>query len=631
MHVHHPAHHRHSILRILITLAGLILLPFFPLGPGAKLAAYLAFYLLIGGDILKKAAQGMAQGRIFSETFLMSLATLGAFALALLTRSGDYLEAVAVMLLYQIGELLEHWAVDKSRKNIAGLMDIRPDQAHMEQNGQLIPLHPAKVAVGSIIQVRPGEKVPLDGVVEDGISALNTMALTGESMPRDVQPGDEVLSGSVNMQGLLRIRTTQTFARSTVSVVLEKMEQAAENKARTEHFIRRFAKGYTPLVCILALALAVLPPLFHLIANGTFPFAPYLYRALTFLVISCPCALVIGVPLTFFAGMGGASRAGILVKGAQAMENMARVQAVLMDKTGTLTKGQFAVTALYPHGLPEKDLLSLAAHAECASSHPIARSLRQAFGGEICPDCVQDIREMGGRGVYARVNGRAVLAGNERLMQEQRISFPPCEEIGTKVYVAVDGRFAGCIVIADETKPQAGRAIRELNALGVREIWMLTGDEPRAAQKVAADVGLDRVQARLLPQHKMLAVEQVMNTMPENGQVMFVGDGINDAPALARADIGVAMGGLGSDAAMEAADVVLMDDDPLQIPRAIRIAKRTMGIVKQNIAFSLAVKFLFLLLSAFGIVQMGAAVFADVGVMVLVVLNAIRALQTQGM
>lgn len=627
MHHHdheHPAHHpRMTILRIALTAAGLIALHFLRLPDAWQLAAYAALYIFIGGDVVKKAVHGVLHGHALTETFLMTIATLGAFALAIFTGSGDYFEAIAVMLFYQIGEFFEHRAVEKSRASIVKLMDIRPDTAHMEQEGAIQTLHPEKVPTGSIIQVLPGEKVPLDGVVEEGVSALNTMALTGESMPRDVQPGEKVLSGSVNLHGLLRIRTTENFGTSTVSRILEMAEHAAENKAKTENLVRRFAKVYTPVVCLLALCIALLPPLFFLLFTGAFPFTVWLYRALTFLVISCPCALVIGVPLAFFAGIGAAGRSGVLIKGANALENLAHVRYALLDKTGTLTRGVFEVTKVQPCQ-PGEDLLFLAAHAECASTHPISRALQKAYPGMLRRDIVTDITEISGKGISAQVEGRPVLIGNAAWMQENGISPKSTNESGTIVHLAVDGAYAGWICVADQPRQNAAAAIRALKNMGVKETIMLTGDRREAARPLADALQLDGCAANLLPADKVQQLEQVLAKKTPGEQVLFAGDGINDAPVLTRADIGVAMGGAGSDAAMEAADMVLMEDDLMQLPRAIRIARKTMAIVRQNIIFSLAVKFIFLLLSALGLTHMGAAIFADVGVMILAVLNAIR-------
>lgn len=621
-HEHHD-HQRLTVLRIDFTIAGLIALHFLPLQGLWQLATYGALYLFIGGDVIGRAIHGIFHGRAFTETFLMTIATIGAFALAIFTQSGDYFEAVAVMLFYQIGEFFEHKAVEKSRASITKIMDIRPDIAHVEQDNDLITLHPEKVKVGSIIRVFPGEKVPLDGIVEEGISSINTMALTGESMPRDVQPGEAVLSGCVNLHGLLRIKTTENFGTSTVSRILEMAEHAARHKAPTEHLVRRFARVYTPIVCLLALCVALLPPFVSLLFTGVFPFNVWLYRALTFLVISCPCALVIGVPLAFFAGIGAAGRSGILVKGAHALEKLAQVRHALLDKTGTITRGVFEVTRIY-RAIPDIDLLFLAAHAESASTHPIGRALQKAYSGEIQQNRVSDIQEISGKGILARVDGKTVLIGNAAWIQENSITPAVPDENGTIVHIAMNGTYAGWICVADLPRPNAGQAIRALKETGVKEIIMLTGDRAQAALPLAEQLQLDGCAAELLPGDKVRQLEQVLAKKAAGEQVLFAGDGINDAPVLTRADIGVAMGGAGSDAAMEAADVVLMYDDLMQLPRAIRIARQTMAIVRQNIAFSLAVKFLCLLLGAIGLVNMGLAVFADVGVMILAVLNAIR-------
>lgn len=622
-HAHSALHQRLTILRLLLTAGGVIALHFLRLPAAWRPAAYAALYLFIGGDVVKKAIRGVWHRRALTETFLMTIATLGAFALAVFTGSGDYFEAVAVMLFYQTGEFFEHMAVEKSRASIARLMDIRPDTARLEQEGALVTLHPEKVAIGSIIQVLPGEKVPLDGIVEEGASALDTMALTGESMPRDVQKGDEVLSGCVNLQGLLRIRTTENFGRSTVSRILEMAEHAAGNKAKTENLVRRFARVYTPAVCLAALGVALLPPFVSLLFTGSFPFADWLYRALTFLVISCPCALVIGVPLAFFAGIGAAGRCGVLVKGANTLENLARVRYVLLDKTGTLTKGMFEVTKVHPVN-PDDDLLFLAAHAECASTHPISRALQKAYAGKTRRDRVTDMTEISGKGVSARVDGRPVLIGNAAWMLENGVCPENPEESGTIVHLAAAGAYAGWICVADRPRQNAAAAVRALKDMGVKQVLMLTGDREEAARPLADALKLDGYAANLLPGDKVEQLEKVLAEKSPGEQVLFAGDGINDAPVLTRADVGAAMGGAGSDAAMEAADAVLMEDDLMHLPRAIRIARKTMAIVRQNIIFSLAVKFLFLLLGALGLVQMGAAVFADVGVMILAVLNAIR-------
>lgn len=626
-HEHHHHNRLGALLRIVCTAAGLVLIPLWMKEGLLRFAAYGALYLLIGGDVVKKAAVGLLKGRLLNETFLMTVATLGAFVLALLTKSGDYFEAVAVMLFYQVGEMFEHWAAEKSRKNIGSLMDIRPDCAHLEEDTGVRDVHPGQVMPGAVIRVYPGEKVPLDGVVEAGESSVNTMALTGESMPRDVQPGDTVLSGSVNLQGALRIRTTKTFGASTVSKILELVEHAAENKAPAERLISRFARMYTPVVCGLALALAVVPPVVTGCISGSFPFLLWLERALVFLVISCPCALVIGVPLAFFAGMGGAGKAGVLVKGSHALEKMARIGYVLMDKTGTLTQGQFSVSHVESASLPAEELLETAALAESATFHPIGRCLMKVCGKEDAPGWVSDVREWAGRGVEAAVDGKRVLVGNERLMEENGIDWKKPSAEGTVVHVAAEGVYAGHIILNDLVKPGAEAALLDMKKLGVREIHLLTGDRLQAAQEAARGLPVEEVHASLLPQQKVEILQEVQRRKEKQELVMFVGDGINDAPVLSCADIGVAMGGAGSDAAMEAADAVLMDEDLAKLPRAMGIAKKTVGIVKQNIAFSLGVKFICLLMGALGYLNMSAAVFADVGVMVLAVLNAVRALK----
>lgn len=601
-----------------------------PLGWYCKgLLYYTAIYVIIGYDIVRKALQGIQNNRVFDENFLMTVATLGALSLALYSHSGDYLEAIAVMLFYQVGEFFQSYAVGKSRKNIAALMDIRPDYANIEdEDGQLERVDPDDVEVGQIIVVQPGEKVPIDGVVEEGFSTLNTSALTGESLPREVKAGDEVISGSINLSGVLKIRTTREFGESTVSKILELVEDSASHKARTEDFIARFARIYTPAVCYSALALAVLPPLVRLLLMGVEPlWGEWIYRALTFLVISCPCALVVSIPLSFFAGIGGASREGVLVKGANLLETLSKVKTVVMDKTGTLTLGVFEVTELHPTiGTDEHTLLEVAALAEHASSHPIAGSLKRAYGKALEPARVTGLQEISGHGIEARIDGREVAVGNARMMQRVGIQEPLAEAVGTLVHVAREGRYLGCIVLGDKTKPHAAAAIGALHEAGVVKTVMLTGDSRQVAEKVAAELRLDEVWSELLPADKVSRVEALLAAADSNAKLAFVGDGINDAPVLSRADIGIAMGGVGSDAAIEAADIVLMDDDPLKIAKAIRIARKTLGIVWQNIVMALGVKGLCLLLGAFGIANMWLAIFADVGVMVLAVLNAIRAM-----
>ena len=616
-----------ALARILITIALLILCGFLSPDGLLRLAAYLGIYLIIGGNILLKAFRSICRGRVFTEAFLMSVATIGAFVLAILTKSGDYFEAIAVMLFFQIGELFESWAVGKSRRNISQLMDIRPDTVHLETEKGLETMPSEEIAVGSILQVHPGERVPIDGEVVEGASSLNTAALTGESLPRDVRPGDLVQSGTVNLSGLLRIRTTVPFSDSTASRVLALVENATARKSRSEHFIARFARVYTPLVCWLALALAIIPPFLSLLFTGTADFLSWLYRALTFLVISCPCALVISVPLTFFAAIGGASRAGVLIKGSNCLEALAKAGCVAFDKTGTLTQGVFKVQAVHPVGISGEDLLKYAAHAECSSSHPIARSLQTAYGQEICRADVQNIREESGYGVFATVHGKKVAVGNGKLMETMGLTPIVSRETGTVCHVAVDEQYAGYIVIADEIKPTSKAAIEHLYRLNVNKTVLLTGDRPENAQSVSKELDVSHTEAGLLPEDKVKQLEKLLSEKRKGETVLFVGDGINDAPVLTRADVGIAMGGVGSDAAIEAADVVLMQDDPLQIPKAIRMARRCMAIVYQNIVFSLAVKLLCLLLSALGIAHMALAIFADVGVMVLAVLNATRALK----
>ena len=615
------------LIRILITAVMLIALKFIPITGIPQLIAYLAAYLVIGYDILKKAGKGILNGRAFDENFLMALATLGAFGLAIWTKSGDYVEGIAVMLFYQIGELFQSYAVGKSRRNISALMDIRPDYANIEQDGQLTQVDPDEVEVGSIIVVQPGEKVPLDGVIVEGSASLNTSALTGESMPRDVRAGEEIISGCIDRSGVLKIRTTKAFGESTVSKILDLVENASSRKSRSEAFISRFAKIYTPAVCIAALALAILAPVGRMIAGLDADWTEWIYRALSFLVVSCPCALVISIPLSFFAGIGGASKEGILIKGSNYLEALSGAKVVVFDKTGTLTQGVFEVTAVHHSPLAEEQLLEYAALAECASSHPISKSLQKAYGKEIDRSRVTDIEEISGHGITATVDGHAVAAGNSKLMAKLGVEYHDCHCVGTIIHMAVDGQYAGHIVISDVVKPHSKEAIAQLKKAGVAKTVMLTGDAKRVAESVAAELGVNEVRSELLPADKVAQVEKLLAAKGKHEQLAFVGDGINDAPVLTRADIGIAMGAMGSDAAIEAADVVLMDDDPLQIAKAIKISRKCIGIVKQNIVFSLIVKFGCLALVAFGIANMWAAIFADVGVMVLAVLNAIRALK----
>ena len=613
--------------RILITAVMLAALYFLPVMGWPRLALYLAAYLVIGYDILKKAGQGILNGRVFDENFLMAVATVGAFALAIYEKSGDYNEAIAVMLFYQIGELFQSYAVGKSRKNISALMDIRPDYANVERDGQLVQVDPDEVTVGTVIVVQPGEKVPIDGVVVEGSSTLNTSALTGESLPRDAREGDEVISGCINMTGLLKIRTTKAFGESTVSKILELVENSSSRKSRSEDFIAKFARIYTPAVCYSALALAVMPPVIRLIGGMDGQWEQWVYRALTFLVTSCPCALVVSIPLSFFAGIGGASKEGVLIKGSNYLETLSQVKTVVFDKTGTLTKGVFEVTAVHHSDMDESKLLEYAALAECASSHPISRSLQKAYGKAIDRSRVTDIQELSGHGVTACVDGHTVAAGNSKLMTQLNIPYHDCHSVGTIIHMAVDGQYAGHIVISDVVKPHAREALAQLHKAGVSRTVMLTGDAKKVAEAVAAELGVDEVHSELLPGDKVAQVEALLAQQKGRDKLAFVGDGINDAPVLSRADIGIAMGAMGSDAAIEAADIVLMDDDPAKISKAIKISRKCIGIVYQNIVFALAVKFACLVLVAVGAADMWAAIFADVGVMVLAVLNAIRALR----
>ncbi len=615
------------LLRILLSATLLVVLQLFPLTGLPRLLAYMGVYLLIGYDILLQAGRGIWNRQVFDECFLMAIATVGALALAIYSRSGDYLEAIAVMLFYQIGEWFQSYAVGKSRRNISALMDIRPDYANLERSGTVVQVDPEEVAPGSVILVQPGEKVPLDGIILEGTSTLNTSALTGESLPRDIAPGEEIISGCINLTGLLKIRTTKEFGESTVSKILDLVENATSRKSRSEAFISRFARVYTPVVCLSALALAVLPPVGLLILGAAPQWGTWLYRALAFLVSSCPCALVISIPLSFFAGIGGASKAGILVKGSNYLETLSRVETLVFDKTGTLTQGVFAVTDIHHNTLPAETLLELAAHAECASSHPISKSLQTAWGKPIDRNRVSNIQEISGGGVIATVDGRQVAVGNDKLMQQLQIPFTPCRSAAAVVHIGLDGQYAGHILIADRLKPQAKDALAALKKAGIRRTVMLTGDRHAVARQVAEELAVDAVYSELLPADKVTQVEALLEST--SGKVAFVGDGINDAPVLGRADIGIAMGAMGSDAAIEAADVVLMDDDPTQIATAIRISRKTLGIVYQNIIFAIGIKVLCLGLVALGIGGMWLAIFADVGVMVLAVLNAIRALRVK--
>ena len=611
--------------RIIATAVIILVIKLFSIGGIAGTLLYLAAYGIIGYDILRKAGKGIVRGQVFDENFLMAVATVGAIGLAFYEKSGDFLEAVAVMLFYQIGELFQSYAVGKSRRSITALMDIRPDYANIEQDGQLTTVDPGEVPVGAVIVVQPGEKVPLDGVVLEGSSTLNTAALTGESLPRDVTDGDEIVSGCINMTGVLKIRTTKAFGESTVSKILELVENSSSHKSKSENFISKFARVYPPAVCAAALALAVLPPVVRLLAGLDGDWGTWLYRALSFLVVSCPCALVISIPLSFFAGLGGASHEGVLIKGSNYLETLSKTKVVVFDKTGTLTQGVFDVTGVHHNSLPREKVLEYAALAECASSHPISRSLQRAYGGHIDRDRVTDIREFSGNGVVARVDGVTVAVGNDKLMDKLGIAWHDCHSVGTIIHLALDGQYAGHIVISDVEKPHAKDAIAALKRIGVEKTVMLTGDRAKVADHVAQDLGVDEVHSELLPADKVSQVERLLSRA--GGKLAFVGDGINDAPVLSRADIGIAMGAMGSDAAIEAADVVLMDDDPLKIAKAIRISRKCIRIVYENIAFALIVKALCLLLVAVGAANMWAAIFGDVGVMVIAVLNAIRALR----
>ena len=613
---------------IRIAIAALLLgaVKLFKIGGWAGTALYAASYITIGYDILRKAFRGIINHQVFDENFLMAVATVGAIALAIYEKTGDFAEAVSVMLFYQIGELFQSYAVGKSRRNIAALMDIRPDYANIERDGSLEQVDPNQIPAGSVIVVQPGEKVPIDGQVIEGDSSLDTAALTGESRPRDVKAGDDIISGCINLTGVLKVRTTKAFGESTVSKILELMENSSSHKSRSENFISRFARAYTPAVCYSALALAILPPVINLMMGMPGGWEIWVYRALTFLVISCPCALVISIPLSFFAGLGGASKEGVLIKGSNYLEALSQTSIVVFDKTGTLTRGVFEVSGIHHNTIPEEKLIELAALAECASSHPISKSLQKAYGREIERDRVTGIQEISGSGVIARVDGTEVAAGNGKLMKRMGVDYMDCHSSGTIIHIAIDGKYAGHVVISDVEKPTSRAAIAELKKIGVKKTVMLTGDIGRVAEYMAKKLGVDQYRSDLLPADKVAEVEKLLAETGRKGKLAFVGDGINDAPVLSRADIGIAMGAMGSDAAIEAADIVLMDDDPMKISKAIKISRKCIGIVYQNIAFALGVKALCLILGALGIANMWAAIFADVGVMVLAVLNAIRAL-----
>ena len=614
------------LIRIAIAAVLLGAVKLFKIGGWAGTALYAASYITIGYDILCKAFRGIINHQVFDENFLMAVATVGAIALAIYEKTGDFAEAVSVMLFYQIGELFQSYAVGKSRRNIAALMDIRPDYANIERDGSLEQVDPDQIPAGSVIVVQPGEKVPIDGEVIEGTSSLDTAALTGESRPRDVKAGDDIISGCINLTGVLKVRTTKAFGESTVSKILELMENSSSHKSRSENFISRFARAYTPAVCYSALALAILPPVINLMMGMPGGWEIWVYRALTFLVISCPCALVISIPLSFFAGLGGASKEGVLIKGSNYLEALSQTSIVVFDKTGTLTRGVFEVSGIHHNTIPEEKLIELAALAECASSHPISKSLQKAYGKEIERDRVTDIQEISGSGVIARVDGAEVAAGNGKLMKRIGVDYMDCHSSGTIIHIAIDGKYAGHVVISDVEKPTSRAAIAELKKIGVKKTVMLTGDIGRVAEYMAKKLGVDQYRSDLLPADKVAEVEKLLAETGRKGKLAFVGDGINDAPVLSRADIGIAMGAMGSDAAIEAADIVLMDDDPMKISKAIKISRKCIGIVYQNIAFALGVKALCLILGALGIANMWAAIFADVGVMVLAVLNAIRAL-----
>ena len=613
------------LIRIVLSAVLMIVLRLLPIEGWLRFFLYLIPYLIIGYDILIKAGKGILRRQMFDENFLMAIATIGAMIIGIVD-SGDYVEAIAVMLFYQIGELFQSYAVGKSRKNISELMDIRPDYANIEKDGDLLQVDPDEVEVGAVIIVQPGEKIPIDGIVLEGRSSLNTSALTGESLPRDVKKNDEVISGCINMTGVLKIRTTKEFGESTASKILDLVENASSRKSRSEAFISKFAKIYTPTVCACALALAVFPPLVNLLLSNPAGWSIWIYRALTFLVASCPCALVISVPLSFFAGIGGASKEGVLVKGSNYLEALSQTKYVVFDKTGTLTQGVFEVSAIHHNELPEDKLLEYAAHAESASSHPIAQSLLRAYGKELDRSRVSDVQEISGNGVIAKVDGRIVAAGNDKLMKRLGVVCSDCHKVGTVIHIAIDNEYAGHIVISDMLKPTSAKAMAELKKSGIQKTVMLTGDAKAVAEQVADSLGIDTVYSELLPGDKVAKVEELLNAKPAKAKLAFVGDGINDAPVLSRADIGIAMGAMGSDAAIEAADIVLMDDDPMKISKAIKISRKCLGIVHQNIVVAIAVKVLSLILVAFGLANMWIAIFADVGVMILAVLNAIRAL-----
>ena len=613
------------LIRIVVSGILMIVLALLPIEGWFRFFLYLIPYLIIGYDILIKAVKGIFRRQIFDENFLMAIATVGAMIIGIVD-SGDYVEAIAVMLFYQIGELFQNYAIGKSRKNISELMDIRPDYANIEKDGSLEQVDPDEVEVGTVIIVQPGEKIPIDGIVIEGNSSLNTSALTGESLPRDVKEHDEVFSGCINMTGVLKIQTTKVFGESTASKILDLVENASSRKSRSEKFISRFAKIYTPAVCTCALALAIFPPFVNLLLRNPMGWSVWIYRALTFLVASCPCALVISIPLTFFAGIGGASKEGVLVKGSNYLETLSQTKYVVFDKTGTLTQGVFEVSAIHHNELPEDKLIEYAAHAESASSHPIAQSLLRAYGKEIDRNRVSDVQEIGGNGVVAKVDGRLIAVGNGKLMNRFGVAYSNCHKVGTVIHIAIDNEYAGHVVISDMLKPASAKAVAELKRVGIQNTVMLTGDAKAVAEQVAGTLGIETVYSELLPGNKVEKVEEILASKPVKAKLAFVGDGINDAPVLSRADIGIAMGAMGSDSAIEASDVVLMDDDPMKISKAIKISRKCLRIVHQNIIFAIALKILSLVFVVFGLANMWVAIFADVGVMILAVLNAIRAL-----
>ena len=617
------------LMRIVISILMLIGLNFIPMISWLRIILYMATYLIIGFDILKEAGLGVIKGKVFDENFLMAVATIGSIVLAIYEKSSEFNESIAVMLFYQIGELFQDYAVDKSKRNISNLMDIRPDYANIEEDGRISKVDPNKVSIGSTIVVQPGEKIPIEGIVVEGNSFLDMSALTGESVPKKVEIGNEVISGCINMEGLIKVKTTKEFGESTVSKIIELVEKSSENKSKSENFITKFARVYTPVVCIMALVLAIVPPTIDIFLNGTSTWLDWIYRALTFLVISCPCALVVSIPLSFFAGIGGAGKEGILIKGSNFMEILSKINVVVFDKTGTLTQGVFEVKGVHHNKIEDRQLLEYAALAESSSSHPISKSLQRAYGKEIDRNRIKDVKEISGHGLIAKVDEVEVCVGNEKLMEMIKVPYEHCHSVGTIIHVAIDKEYMGHIVISDIEKPTSKQAILELKKIGIDKTIMLTGDSKEVAKKVAEDLNVDEAYGEMLPNDKVLKLEEILKENSRNSKLAFVGDGINDAPVLSRADIGIAMGAVGSDAAIEAADVVLMDDDPLKISKGIKISKKCLAIVYENITFALVVKFLCLGFGAFGIANMWLAIFADVGVTVIAIINAIRALNVK--